>query len=89
MLTPPPRTIVHLDADCFFAAVEQASDSKLRGRPVAVGGEICRRCRVGRPALTSDWFSGRTAECELWEESIVLGCTGLVLALSGQGHDED
>ncbi len=33
------RTIVHLDADAFFAAVEQASDPKLRGRPVAVGGE--------------------------------------------------
>ena len=33
------RTIVHLDADAFFAAVEQASDSKLRGKPVAVGGQ--------------------------------------------------
>jgi len=35
----PPRTIVHLDADAFFAAVEQASDAHLRGKPVAVGGE--------------------------------------------------
>ncbi|MGN6385876.1 MAG: DNA polymerase IV [Verrucomicrobiota bacterium] len=34
-----PRTIVHLDADAFFAAVEQASDASLRGRPIAVGGE--------------------------------------------------
>jgi DNA-directed DNA polymerase III PolC len=33
------RSIVHLDADAFFAAVEQASDPKLRGKPVAVGGE--------------------------------------------------
>lgn len=33
-----PRTIVHLDADAFFAAVEQAADVKLRGKPVAVGG---------------------------------------------------
>jgi len=33
------RSIVHLDADAFFASVEQASDSRLRGKPTAVGGE--------------------------------------------------
>ena len=34
-----PRSIVHLDADAFFAAVEQAADPRLRGKPIAVGGE--------------------------------------------------
>jgi DNA polymerase-3 subunit alpha/error-prone DNA polymerase len=33
------RSIVHLDADAFFASVEQASDTRLRNRPIAVGGE--------------------------------------------------
>jgi len=33
------HSLVHLDADAFFAAVEQAADSRLRGKPVAVGGE--------------------------------------------------
>ena len=33
------RTIVHLDADAFFASVEQAADSRLRGKAIAVGGE--------------------------------------------------
>ena len=32
-------TIVHLDADAFFASVEQAADARLRGKAVAVGGE--------------------------------------------------
>ena len=33
------RVIVHLDADAFFASVEQAADSRLRGKAMAVGGE--------------------------------------------------
>jgi DNA-directed DNA polymerase III PolC len=33
------RVIVHLDADAFFASVEQAADKRLRGKPIAVGGE--------------------------------------------------
>lgn len=37
--TEPPKAILHLDADAFFASVEQAADPRLRGRPIAVGGE--------------------------------------------------
>jgi DNA-directed DNA polymerase III PolC len=33
------RKIVHLDADAFFASVEQSADARLRDRPIAVGGE--------------------------------------------------
>ncbi|MBM3848202.1 MAG: DNA polymerase IV, partial [Verrucomicrobia bacterium] len=57
------RAVVHLDADAFFASVEQAADPRLRGKPVAVGGDRrgiiasasyeARRCGIYTPMPTS------------------------------------
>lgn len=37
-----PRSVLHLDLDAFFAAVEQQDRPELRGRPVLVGGSRTR-----------------------------------------------
>jgi hypothetical protein len=63
-------TIVHLDADAFFASFEQSADVRLRGKPIAAGGEtgtvVCRSAtadkswpwpiRVRGKSTTADWL---------------------------------
>ncbi|WP_437884628.1 DNA polymerase IV [Pseudomonas sp. LRF_L74] len=37
------RKIVHIDCDCFYAAIEMRDDPTLAGKPLAVGGAADRR----------------------------------------------
>ena len=53
------RSILHLDADAFYASVEQAADSRLRGKAIAVGGT--RRGVVSSASYEARAMGVRTA----------------------------
>ncbi len=38
----PVRKIIHIDMDCFYAAIEERDNPLLRGKPVGVGGSSRR-----------------------------------------------
>ncbi|HKQ56709.1 MAG TPA: DNA polymerase IV [Candidatus Eisenbacteria bacterium] len=41
---PDQRTILHVDIDAFFAAIEQVRDPRLAGKPVIVGAGVIASC---------------------------------------------
>jgi DNA polymerase-4 len=40
----PPRAVLHVDIDAFFAGIEQLRDPRLRGKPVIVGAGVIASC---------------------------------------------
>ncbi len=53
----PVRKILHLDMDCFYAAIEMRERPDLAGQPIAVGG------RSGRGVLTTCNYEARKYGC--------------------------
>lgn len=55
------RKILHIDADCFFAAVEIRDNPALAGKPIAVGGSPGRRGVVATCSYEARKFGVRSA----------------------------
>lgn len=56
-----PRTILHLDLDAFFCAVEETRDAALRGKAFAVGGRPDERGVVASCSYAARAFGVRSA----------------------------
>ncbi|MBD3620490.1 MAG: DNA polymerase IV [Chromatiales bacterium] len=56
-----PRKIIHVDMDCFYAAIEMRDDPGLRGRAIAVGGTAERRGVITTASYEARVFGVRSA----------------------------
>lgn len=59
--TQVQRKIIHIDADCFYAAVEVRDNPALSGKPIAVGGSATRRGVIATASYEARKFGVRSA----------------------------
>ncbi|MFT5598652.1 MAG: DNA polymerase-4 [Gammaproteobacteria bacterium] len=57
----PQRKIIHIDADCFYAAVEVRDNPALKGLPIAVGGSADRRGVIATASYEARQFGIHSA----------------------------
>ena len=72
MFVAEAATIIHADADSFFASVEQRDDPSLLGRPVIVGGGVVLAASYEAKALGIRTAMGGRQARRLCPEAVVV-----------------
>ncbi|QSX34652.1 DNA polymerase IV [Shewanella avicenniae] len=87
------RKIIHIDMDCYFAAVEMRDFPELRDKPIAVGGARERRGVIATCNYQARKFGVRSAMATAYalklcpELQLVVGRMSVYKAVSEQIHD--
>src|SRR5512142_2104188 len=78
-----PRTILHIDLDAFFCAVEETRNPELRGKAFAVGGRPEERGVVASCSYAARRMGVRSA---MPMSRALRLCPGLIIVPSRHGH---
>jgi DNA polymerase-4 len=78
-MTDRQRKIIHVDADCFYAAIEMRDNPSLADKPVAVGGSTNRRGVISTCNYAAREFGVHSAMATATALKL---CPGLVLVPS-------
>ncbi len=70
------RKIIHIDADCFYAAVEVRDNPALVGKPIAVGGSASGRGVIATASYEARKFGVHSA---MASATALKRCPGLIL----------
>ncbi|QDF67882.1 DNA polymerase IV [Shewanella sp. SNU WT4] len=70
------RKIIHIDMDCFYAAVEMRDNPELQGKPIAVGGNKDRRGVISTCNYQARAFGVRSAMASAYALRL---CPALIL----------